>query len=100
MNTIAKLASLMQEISEELYCAGWLIDLEYDLWAIIHGGDRSYGIGRVTEEQCEELLRLANECDGWVIWSEGPIYVSAPKWRTMLDEKVGTKNGTEAEKKT
>ena len=93
------LVDLMMHISEECYCAGWLIDLEYDLWEIMHeGADRNYGMGRVTEEQTARLLELANECDGWVIWDEGPLYVSASKWRRLLDMKKGQEVGTKTEK--
>jgi hypothetical protein len=37
------LEELMSQISEEGFSAGWMKNLEFDLWRIINGGDRRYG---------------------------------------------------------
>jgi len=42
------LARLMSDISEDHFCAGWLIGCEYALWADLTGqefaGERAWGI--------------------------------------------------------
>ena len=68
------LTELMSEISERCYCAGWLIGLEYELWAILIGeSDREeYGIDEVNGTDLFELRRLSAECGGWIIWEPDP----------------------------
>lgn len=53
------LESLMSEISEARWCAGWLTDLEYYLWRDAHADVNS------TMYNYAGLLQLAKECDGW-----------------------------------
>src|SRR6185312_5627864 len=47
------LACLMSEISEECYCAGWLIGNEHRLWSAMTDptDDRRYGMGEISQEQ-------------------------------------------------
>jgi hypothetical protein len=40
----------MSDISEEYYCAGWLIGLEEILWSMVVGNRREFGMGVVTED--------------------------------------------------
>lgn len=54
------LKSLMSEISEEHWCAGWLIDLEYILWEAVEGISQSTYDGKVSE-----LKDLRDGCNGW-----------------------------------
>ena len=53
----AGLLMLMTGISEELYCAGWLIGLERSLWKARETGPMPFGMGQITERQCL-LLQL------------------------------------------
>jgi len=83
----AKLSELMREISEECYCAGWLIDLEYDLWEMLLGGRRDYGMGHVSEESIEIMRGLSKLLGGWVVWDDGvggEQWVSMPVWLSMV----------------
>lgn len=60
-----KLANHMSEISEDVLCASWAAGLEYMLWAELIGDDCE---GWLTEKGVRELLSLAAEACGWVVW--------------------------------
>ncbi len=69
-----ELAQLMSDISEEAFYAGWMDQLEYDLWAAIHEGRPKYGrkYGQITlgDEQVRRLLELSERLGGWVWFNE------------------------------
>ncbi len=71
-------------VSERYWRAGWLIDLERSLWAMLEGGPRKFGLGEVTEDEVRELRELAQEADGGWRWSDadrGPVFVALAEWR-------------------
>jgi hypothetical protein len=77
------LAALMSEISEEYFCAGWLVGLERSLWPMLSGGDRSFGLGEVTEREVAELKRLHEKAGGW--WTDGgDVFVTTAEWTALL----------------
>ncbi len=80
-----ELAELMGDISEDCYCAGWMMGLEHALWAMVLGGPREYGMGEVTEEQVARLKQLSDACGGWIVWSEGDgeTFVPLEEWEQI-----------------
>jgi hypothetical protein len=83
-----ELADLMSEISEDCYCAGWLIGTEFVLWGAVLNGPIEWGCGDVTEEQVAALRRLSGEIGGWIAWevsddpmNTGPVFVPIVEWR-------------------
>lgn len=85
------LKASMGGISEEYYCAGWLIGLEHKLWRMVEGGDRRFGMGEVREDEATELKRLSEKAGGWWIYSEdnsGETFVTAEEWQAMLKAKT------------
>ena len=77
------LAKIMSEISEDAYCAGWLVDLEYELWQILVDGQGKFGFGAVSEAEIEELRLLSDLCGGWIVWDEergGQTFVPFDQW--------------------
>ncbi len=79
------LVQLMSDISEEGYAAGWLVDLEYRLWAIVRGGPADFGMADMTHEKVEALRRLAEAAGGWFYFDldQGEVFVSAETWAKM-----------------
>ena len=81
------LLGLMTGISEEFWCAGWLIGLEFDLWnAAMKTGKDHTKIGK----RLEILLRLlSEECDGWWYWKNdadnNPRFIRLTEWREIVD---------------
>jgi hypothetical protein len=59
------LLHLMEDISEEVWAAGWLIGLEFILWRNI--------------DQYPELKRLSDLCGGWWVWDG-----STENWRRFV----------------
>lgn len=82
-----KLEDLMSDISEDRFCAGWLVGIEYMLWPPAlgdHDPDRKL------------LLRLSEKSGGWWIWSSnkdepcdsGEVFVTIDEWLKMYEEYI------------
>lgn len=63
------LRELMSEISEDHNCAGWLVDLEYDLWSMTMNGPTSWGFGYMTWREVHDLIILSRAAGGWWRWN-------------------------------
>jgi hypothetical protein len=68
----------MSAISEKYFCAGWLNGLEHDLWPMLQGGSRDFGLGEVTEAEVDDLRRLHARAGGWWAWFEGSAEHATP----------------------
>jgi hypothetical protein len=81
------LLALMTGMSEEYYCASWLIDLEFTLWEI-QAGTR-FGFRVVTERQATLLRLLSEECDGWWRYDaeEGPVFIRRADWLKLVEAR-------------
>lgn len=67
-----RLAELMTEISERCYCAGWMDGLERALYRVVFcEASRSFGMGEITQEQCDQLHAIATAADSWWYWDDG-----------------------------
>ncbi|MFC1552819.1 hypothetical protein ACFL6P_09700 [Candidatus Latescibacterota bacterium] len=63
---------LMEEMSEEYYCAGWATYCEIDLWEAAQSTSKDgyeWGQGKIPRNDCEQLKILAEACGGW--WIHG-----------------------------
>jgi hypothetical protein len=81
------LLGMMTGISEDHWSAGWLKDLELELWqARQDGGPFEYGHGVVTQRQCALLRLLSDEAGGWWVFDmgAGPVFLSMNQWRARL----------------
>lgn len=77
---------LMRDISEEHYCAGWLIGLEHSLWEIATTPRRSFGMADVPENRVKLLQLLAEEARGWWVWDneeQRERFVATDEWLRM-----------------
>lgn len=61
-----ELCSLMSEISEEQYAAGWLSGLEFSLFSAAFEGT-TFGYG-ISVKEWGKLIELSHRCDGWWVW--------------------------------
>lgn len=64
------LADYMSELSEEAFCAGWIMGLEYSLWDTVINGPCRFGQLDIGNEQIEHLRQLSNQCHGWIIFDD------------------------------
>jgi hypothetical protein len=85
----AALAEAMSDISEECWCAAWLMGCEYDLWRMLRDGSRNWGFGEVSEADVERLRELSAECGGWVYWAKGlggsETFAPLDEWLIMFE---------------
>ena len=87
-----ELYETMSDISEDCYCAGWMIGLEFALWSALQDGDRRYGFSEMDAQQLAKCRELAKELDGWIVWVDddtdpnlpaaewGPRFLSMSEW--------------------
>jgi hypothetical protein len=90
-----RLYTLMSDISEECYCAGWLSGNEYRLWSAMTDpkDDRAYGQGTITDDNVTDLQDLCERAGGWIYWHDdswepglpqahwGPRCMPIEEWR-------------------
>lgn len=77
----ALLRQLMSDISEDCWCAGWLVGTEHDLWRLAGQGGGAWGQGSVSAEQAVTLLQLAAALQEWPTYDD---WVPLDQWRESL----------------
>ena len=89
------LRDYMSELSETYYCAGWLMGLEFSLWAALDGKANFAG-SPLDREEIEKLKQLSEKCGGWIYWDETPMtrngltgesgesFISLDDWKAMV----------------
>jgi hypothetical protein len=82
------LLALMTGMSEEFWCAGWMMGMEYSLWRVTVG--QPFGQGIITERQATLLRLLSEECDGWWMWvdDDGPAFIRTEQWLILNPPKA------------
>ncbi len=99
------LAELMSEISEDCYCAGWIIDNEYGIWEAMYTGNLHYGRDEIDRFKLERCRALSVLTGGWVVWLDdetipkkslsdaGKYFASMEDWLMLYRERLkSTKN--------
>lgn len=81
-----QLANFMSELSEEAFSAGWMKNLEYNLWRIMKREQSVYGRLKVTNEMIEKLNFLSKNVKGWIYFDvdESEKYISYIEWDAKL----------------
>lgn len=87
------LLGLMTGLSEENWCAGWMLGLEYSLWIAAYSFDEAhpFGMGKLTKRQRDLLRMLSDECGGWWISADedhSTRFVPLEDWRAHLAETM------------
>lgn len=75
----------MSALSEDRYCAGWIVDNEYALWRELQA---PYCLACGGPEELRELRRLSQSLGGWIVWVcepsvteyRGPAFVPMAAW--------------------
>lgn len=84
------LAAVVSDISEEQWCASWLIDCEFYFWAGWHCSVRDL----------DELQALHDECGGWVVYElakgdepdPGWIFLPTAEWLPRFEAWAARRN--------
>jgi hypothetical protein len=88
----AQLAQYMSDLSEEAYCAGWMLGLEYALWEVVLGQRSEYGRLSLTPEQASTLQRMSASCSGWIVFDDeqGETWIPRPEWEMRFSAWLST----------
>lgn len=84
----SELRSVMRNISEDHFCAGWMSGLATTLWFSMLGTARSdlptdtYTVNLTVWER-SALLKLHEVCGGWFMFDG---FVTTDEWLRMLSE--------------
>lgn len=80
-----RLRNLMTDLSEDHYCAGWLIGLEYMLFGAAYADDE-FGSGLTFSEK-RDLILYSQDCQGWWIWKhQKRTFVPFDEWLEMYED--------------
>lgn len=98
-----QLHQFMSEISELVYCAGWMTDTEYRLWTFVTdpNDDGEWGLTILTPETRFELIRRSEQIGGWICWADvvakgagaGPKFIDLAEWQEDYAVWVREKSG-------
>lgn len=81
------LMTLMSDISERCYCAGWSLGLENILWAMVvdPSAPREFGMDEVSDAEVEGMRELSRLIGGWIIYdrANGETFVTMEQWVAM-----------------
>lgn len=87
---MANLVELISEASEEYWCAGWLSNCEYELWARAEQCRRTgkcspWGLAtwQSTTETVRDIIEVSDAAGVWAMWNpdEGPVEVPLDEWK-------------------
>jgi hypothetical protein len=95
------LYALMSDISEDCWCAGWMMGTEYVLWdmAANPAGSLDWGQSTVDPRQLADLREMSQEIGGWIVWWDdahdallppdewGPRVVTFDEWDAIRKRK-------------
>lgn len=77
----------MRHLSDDIWCASWLIDLEFTLWGWVlrwrSGAEPISRFEQTSIPDIEVLSWLAEQAGGWWHWKEGskePEFVPLHEW--------------------
>ncbi len=81
------LADYMSELSEKAWHAGWIADLEYDIWGAVTGGSSSFGQMDLTSEHLQTLRNLSERCGGWIAYDDAieETFVPINEWKEKYE---------------
>lgn len=75
------LTGLMSDLSEDGYCAGWLIDNEHVLWGFVERDEPGeYGFAPITAETIALLRHYSDTLGGWVYWDHEETFIAREAW--------------------
>jgi len=83
--------SVISDISETTWCAGWCTGVEYAVWHYLQVGTQAGSWLDVTAEQADDLRALSQMAGGWVAWegegmASGPRFVPLAEWARRYRE--------------
>ena len=83
------LYNAMSEVSEEMWCAGWLIDLDHILWAALHDTPVYWISAKEIAEiraldEWQTLVEIHDEVGGWCTFDG---WVTDEEWAEIREQR-------------
>jgi len=80
-----ELAEFMSELSEKAYNAGWMHNLEFELWEAMNNRKTKYGMLVITKQILETLIILSNKAGGWIIFDQKreEVFLNWKEWNEL-----------------
>lgn len=83
--TLDDFETLIARVSQRAFCAGWVAEIEFELWLITVGArEPRVGQSEVTSDELRQL-REHLSTGTWISWSDGPVLVPLPEWLDAFD---------------
>jgi hypothetical protein len=82
------LANYMSSISESTWRAGWMRDIEFELWALlVEGSGKGHGRLSLSGAEITRLRSLSDACGGWIYFDERTeeTFASAQEWMVRFE---------------
>ncbi len=85
-----ELAVYMSQLSEEAYSAGWMEDLEYQLWRALSSGPFRYGQLTLTPAPVQKLKSLSPTFRGSYPFADTreESFVPVAQWTAVYQHKL------------
>lgn len=82
------LAIVMSEKSEDTYCAGWMRDLEFELWKALRNADGRHAGYSLSPNEITTFRILSELCGGWIVYDEvtEETFVPLSEWEKRFAE--------------
>jgi hypothetical protein len=81
----------MKQLSEDIHCASWLTDLQFQVWDMAFGGENTFEGIPVTDRMAKLFRDLATLADGWWVWPDtvgekgsDAIFIPMERWKECL----------------
>lgn len=69
------LTTLISDISETYFNAGWMIGIEFELWDAINGSASDYWKDKLEDPNLARLKAVSDQLGSWAVWEWGPRIV-------------------------
>ncbi len=86
--TQTRLLTIMSDISERCYYAGWMQYLEYHLWYAVVHGPIPYGHDHITQEDIDLLKELSDSCQSWIVFEEEEKAIDLDQWNDLYAKAI------------
>lgn len=83
------LLRMMRDMSEDCWCAGWMMNLEFTLWDAMQAGKADLGWGMVKEGDLIRMRCLHELAGGWWTLPKGEEFerfVNTTEWLNILSK--------------